>query len=64
MNVLWFVVDTLRSDHLSCYGYFRRTSPNIDRLAKEMVVESGGLQIWHKKGELELFNLTEDPLEL
>jgi len=38
MNVLWFVVDTLRSDHLSCYGYFRRTSPNIDRLAEEGVL--------------------------
>jgi len=35
MNVIWFVVDTLRADHLHCYGYFRDTSPNIDRLAKE-----------------------------
>lgn len=38
MNVLWFVVDTLRADHLSCYGYFRKTSPNIDRLAEEGVL--------------------------
>jgi len=35
MNLIWFVVDTLRADHLSCYGYFRKTSPNIDRLAEE-----------------------------
>jgi len=35
MNVVWFVLDTLRSDHLGCYGYFRDTSPNIDRLAAE-----------------------------
>lgn len=38
MNVVWFVIDTLRSDHLSCYGYFRETSPNIDRLAEEGVL--------------------------
>ena len=35
MNVIWFVLDTLRADHLACYGYFRQTSPNIDRLAAE-----------------------------
>ena len=38
MNVIWFVLDTLRADHLSCYGYFRKTSPNIDRLAEEGVL--------------------------
>ncbi|HUT24054.1 MAG TPA: sulfatase-like hydrolase/transferase, partial [Sumerlaeia bacterium] len=35
MNVVWFCLDTLRADHLSCYGYFRKTSPTIDRLANE-----------------------------
>lgn len=34
-NVLVIVVDTLRADHLSSYGYRRPTSPNIDRLARE-----------------------------
>lgn len=38
MNVIWFVVDTLRADHLGCYGYCRGTSPNIDRLAAEGVL--------------------------
>ncbi len=38
MNVVWFVLDTLRSDHLGCYGYFRDTSPQIDRLAAEGVL--------------------------
>lgn len=32
-NVVVVVVDTLRSDHLGCYGYPRPTSPNLDRLA-------------------------------
>ncbi|MEA3408044.1 MAG: sulfatase [Chloroflexota bacterium] len=38
MNVIWFVVDTLRADHLGCYGYFRQTSPNLDQLAREGVL--------------------------
>jgi arylsulfatase len=32
-NVLLIVVDTLRADHLGCYGYSRPTSPNLDALA-------------------------------
>jgi arylsulfatase A-like enzyme len=32
-NVLVIVVDTLRADHLSSYGYTRPTTPEIDRLA-------------------------------
>jgi arylsulfatase A-like enzyme len=32
-NVVLIVVDTLRLDHLGCYGYGRPTTPNIDALA-------------------------------
>ena len=32
-NVILISIDTLRSDHLGCYGHDRPTSPNIDRLA-------------------------------
>ncbi|MCF7740170.1 MAG: sulfatase-like hydrolase/transferase [Candidatus Marinimicrobia bacterium] len=35
MRVIYFDVDTLRPDHLGCYGYHRNTSPNIDRIAKK-----------------------------
>lgn len=35
---VWFVLDTLRAFYLSCYGYFRQTSPNMDRLAEEGVL--------------------------
>lgn len=31
-------LDTLRADHLGCYGYGRRTSPVIDRFAREEAV--------------------------
>ena len=34
-NLLVYVIDTLRADHLSCYGAERTTSPRIDRLAGE-----------------------------
>ena len=37
-NLLIITIDTLRVDHLGCYGYFRNTTPNIDKLAKESVV--------------------------
>ena len=38
LNFVVFVVDTLRADHLGCYGYFRDTSPTIDRIAREGVL--------------------------
>ncbi len=34
-NVLLITVDSLRSDHLGCYGYKKDVSPNIDALARE-----------------------------
>ncbi|MCX5657306.1 MAG: sulfatase-like hydrolase/transferase, partial [Candidatus Omnitrophica bacterium] len=37
-NVILIIVDSLRPDHLGCYGYERNTSPCIDKLAKESVV--------------------------
>ena len=33
MRILFLDLDTLRADHLGCYGYHRNTSPNIDRIA-------------------------------
>ncbi len=35
MRMLYIDIDTMRPDHLGCYGYHRNTSPNIDRLAGE-----------------------------
>ncbi len=37
MRVILFDIDTLRSDHLGCYGYGRDTSPAIDSIAREGV---------------------------
>ncbi len=35
MRILYLDLDTLRPDHLGCYGYTRNTSPNIDKIASE-----------------------------
>jgi choline-sulfatase len=37
-HVVLIVVDTLRADHLSTYGYRRPTSPELDKLAREGAV--------------------------
>jgi len=37
-NVILISLDTLRADHLGCYGYPRETSPNMDELAEDSVV--------------------------
>lgn len=37
-SVYWIIIDTLRADRLGCYGYFKNTSPNIDRFAKESLL--------------------------
>ncbi|HEV2268291.1 MAG TPA: sulfatase [Steroidobacteraceae bacterium] len=38
MRLLYIDIDTLRADHLGCYGYHRPTSPNIDRIAAGAIV--------------------------
>ena len=37
-NILVIIVDTLRADHLSTYGYGRDTSPNLSRIAEQGVI--------------------------
>ncbi len=37
-DIVVFLVDTLRADHISSYGYYRNTTPNIDRLAEESLL--------------------------
>ena len=36
--IILLSIDTLRADHLACYGYELETSPSIDRFARESVL--------------------------
>src|SRR5258708_3578666 len=36
-NVVFITIDTLRADHLGCYGYKAIRTPNIDALAADSV---------------------------
>ena len=38
MNLVMIIIDTLRKDHVGCYGNTRIETPNLDALAKESVV--------------------------
>ncbi len=40
-NVILYVVDCLRADHVGAFGYPRPTTPNIDRLAADGIVATG-----------------------
>lgn len=37
-NVILISIDTLRADHLGCYGYQQNTTPNIDEFSKDSVL--------------------------
>ena len=37
-NIILISVDAMRPDHMSCYGYNRNTTPNIDKIAEKGVI--------------------------
>lgn len=37
LNIVLVTIETTRADHLSCYGYSRKTTPHLDALAEEGV---------------------------
>ncbi len=47
-NIVLVTVDTLRPDHLGCYGYDRPTSPNIDELAQRSVLFENAYSVSNK----------------
>jgi arylsulfatase A-like enzyme len=40
INVILITIDTLRADHLGCYGYKHNTSPFIDQIAHKGIIFS------------------------
>jgi arylsulfatase A-like enzyme len=49
-RVFLITVDTLRADHMSAYGYPRRTSPDLDELAGRGVTFNRAIAQWPKTG--------------
>jgi len=37
-NMIVYLIDTLRADHMSCYGYSRPTTPHIDEFANQAIL--------------------------
>jgi arylsulfatase A-like enzyme len=59
-NIVVLLIDTLRADHLSCYGYDRATSPCIDRIAERGVVFDNAISAapWTPPSHASLFTGT------
>ena len=37
-NVMLITIDCLRADHVSCLGYVKNTTPNVDNFAKNGII--------------------------
>jgi len=63
-NVILIVMDTVRADHLGCYGYTRPTSPNIDALAGTATLFERGIASspWSLPSHTSLFT-GKDPFQ-
>jgi len=59
-NIVLITIDTLRADHLSCYGYERKTSPNIDKIAKKGTIFKNAIapSSWTAPSMVSLFTST------
>ena len=55
-SIILITVDTLRPDHLGCYGYSRNTSPNIDEFAADALLFENCLshapETWNSFGSI------------
>jgi arylsulfatase A-like enzyme len=56
-NILVVSFDTLRPDHMGCYGYFRDTTPNIDAFAEKGLLFSQAISTspWTTPAHYSLF---------
>ncbi len=62
-NILLFTIDACRPDHLSCYGYTRNTTPNIDKLIKKGVLFTHAFSqsAWTTPGMISIFTSLYPP---
>ncbi len=57
-NLVLISIDTLRADHLSCYGYTRDTSPNIDSFARASLLFEQAFSTSHQTADSHMSILT------
>ncbi|MBW1856042.1 MAG: sulfatase-like hydrolase/transferase, partial [Deltaproteobacteria bacterium] len=59
-NIVLITIDALRADHLSCYGYGRKTSPNIDDIAEKGITFKNAIapSSWTAPSMVSLFTST------
>ena len=59
-NIILIVIDALRQDHVGTYGYYRNTTPNIDKLAEKSIVFQNAISqaTWTKPSIASLFTST------
>lgn len=56
-NVILISIDTLRADHLSTYGYYRNTSPKIDRFGSKSILFENAIsqETWTIPSHISIF---------
>lgn len=55
-NVIIITIDTLRADHVGCYGYYRDTTPSLDKFgAKAVVFKNAVAQASYTVGSMASF---------
>ncbi|RJP71367.1 MAG: DUF4976 domain-containing protein [Candidatus Abyssobacteria bacterium SURF_17] len=64
LNVILLTVDSLRPDHLGCYGYNRMTSPNIDAIAERGVLfrRAYSQSVWTIPGLMSVVTSLQPPV--
>lgn len=57
-NIILITIDSLRPDHMSCYGYEKKTTPYIDTIAKQGVMFKQALTVapWTYPAMFSLFS--------
>ncbi len=45
MNLILLTIDCLRADHLSCLGYSKKTTPNLDNLASDKALFTQAISV-------------------
>jgi arylsulfatase A-like enzyme len=64
INVILLTADSLRPDHLGCYGYPRMTSPNIDAMVEngQLFTRAYSTSVWTIPGVMSILTSLQPPV--